>query len=71
MIAKAFAVLPRTEFSEEDGISIDFELLPLVMCKYCEHYDGTTGCKKKGIVVPEDGRWFCADGGYEGKAIER
>ena len=71
MIAKAFAVLPRTEFSEEEGISIDFEILPLVMCKDCKYFDGTGWCEKNEIVVPTDGRWFCANGGTAGKAIDR
>lgn len=38
------------------------DAVPVVRCKDCKHYDGDNCCMKNGLIVRDDGGWFCADG---------
>lgn len=38
------------------------DAVQVVRCKDCKHYDGDNCCMKNGLIVRDDGGWFCADG---------
>lgn len=61
MKSKAWVIMPHTIRKGDNGIEVENEIFPLVMCCDCEHYDGIGTCMKNGIVLPTD-HWFCADG---------
>ena len=61
MISKAWIILPHTVFKGDNGIELQNEILPLVMCCDCKYYD----LEKKWcphMKVANSGEWFCADG---------
>lgn len=62
MKAKAFMMIPH---SNRKSTAIEWMVAPLVMCCDCKHYDGDNYCMKNGLIVRDDGRWFCADGEEE------
>jgi len=62
MNVNAFAVIPH---SDVKGVSIEMEIKPIVMCKYCKHWFGPDdgkvhSCDVDALLRP--GWWFCAAG---------
>lgn len=66
MLAEAIILIPK---SANKGTEIQMDVLPLVLCKDCEHcyfasnrvpMEQSYACEKHGIDVTPD--WFCADG---------
>ena len=61
MKSKAWVFMPHTISMGDDGIKVENEVLPLVMCCDCIHYDKKEKwCQH--MKVANDGYWFCADG---------
>ena len=66
MLAEAIVLIPK---SANKGTEIQMDVLPLVLCKDCEHCyfasnrvpdERSYACEKHGIDIVPD--WFCADG---------
>lgn len=61
MKAKAWITIPHIT-KDDNGFACEEEILPLVLCCDCEHFDGDNCCMKNGLVIRDNGNWFCADG---------
>ena len=61
MKSKAWVLMPHTIRMGDNGIEVENEILPLVMCCDCKHYDENGTCMKNGLALLTD-KWFCADG---------
>lgn len=63
--AEAFVCIPHVK---DKGTAVDVEILPLVMCKDCDHWDrgNTEECENSDSVCFRNGRcapdFFCRDG---------
>ena len=58
MLAEAIVLIPK---SANKGTEIQFDVLPLVLCKDCKHYkDGKCFYTMRRHGLEDD--WFCADG---------
>jgi hypothetical protein len=68
MKAKAWVLMPHTIRKGDNGIEIENEILPLVMCCDCKHYSqpqigySKGECLIKAGYFPVKPDWFCADG---------
>ena len=61
MKAKAWVFMPHTIRKGDNGIEVENEILPLVMCCDCIHYNAEKKwCQH--IKSANGGEWFCADG---------
>lgn len=65
MLAEAIVLIPK---SANKGTEIQMDVLPLVLCKDCKHWDeghseecdnSDSVCFHNGWCKPD---WFCADG---------
>ena len=65
MKAKAWTIIPHVEKTDAGEVTVINEIRPLTLCEECEHFDKINCCLKNGLIVPNKGVWFCADG--EGK----
>lgn len=60
MKAEAFVCIPHVK---DKGTAVDVEILPLVMCKDCKHWDSDEHvCNIKIGWFSCGADWFCADG---------
>lgn len=69
MEVKAFAVIPH---SDTKGVSVEMEILPIVVCKDCIHWAGPDDGRKHScdLVARYTTRnWFCADGKMKGEWV--
>ena len=56
--AEAFVCIPHVK---DKGTAVDVEILPLVLCKDCDHWNRSTGhCAYNSIFT--NAEFFCADG---------
>ena len=61
MKSKAWVIMPHTIRKGDNGIEVENEILPLVMCCDCIHYNQEKKwCQH--MEVANGGKWFCADG---------
>lgn len=61
MRAKAWITIPHIK-QDEGNITLEEEVLPLVLCCDCKYFDGEGCCMKIGMMIMNGGNWFCADG---------
>ena len=65
MLAEAIVLIPKLE---NKGTEIQFNVLPLVLCKDCkwwhesETHKGYGDCGQANGITLKSSDWFCADG---------